>query len=57
MTGRRGADVPVYRLKDKIDAVLKEDGIEGEARFTVYSYPEQSEKIKKFLEKIKEEGS
>jgi diguanylate cyclase (GGDEF)-like protein len=54
MTGRRGADVPVYRLKDKIEAVLKEDGIEGEARFAVYSYPEQSEKIKKFLDKIKE---
>lgn len=57
MTGRRGADVPVYRLKDKIDAVLKENGVEGEAKFTVYSYPEQSEKIKKLLEKIKEESS
>ncbi len=57
MTGRRGADVPVYRLKDKIDAVLKEDGIEGEVKFTVYSYPEESEKIRRFLEKIKGEGS
>ncbi len=53
MNGQRGAEVPVYRIKEKINQLLQEEGIEGEARFVVYGYPEDARKIDEFVEKLK----
>jgi diguanylate cyclase (GGDEF)-like protein len=53
MTGQRGAEVPVYRIKEKINQLLQEEGIEGEARFVVYGYPEDARKIDEFVEKLR----
>ncbi len=52
MTGRLSADIPIFRLKEKIDQLFKAENLEGEANFLVYSYPEQAQKIEDFINKI-----
>lgn len=53
MTGQRSAEVPIYRIKEKINQLLQEEGIGEEARFVVYSYPEDARKIDELVEKLK----
>lgn len=52
MTGRLSADVPIFRLKEKINQMLQSENLEGEANFLVFSYPEQAQKVEEFLTKL-----
>jgi hypothetical protein len=56
MTGRLSADVPIFRLKEKINQLLKSENLEGEANFLVFSFPEQAQKIEEFINKLSQGG-
>ncbi len=58
MTGRLSADVPIFRLKEKINQLLQSENLEGESNFVVYAYPEQAQKVEEFVTKLlQREGS
>lgn len=52
MTGRLSADVPIFRLREKINQLLQSENLEGESNFVVFSYPEQAQKVEEFITKL-----
>ncbi len=52
MTGRLSADVPIFRLREKINQLLQSENLEGECSFVVFAYPEQAQKVEEFITRL-----